>query len=72
MQAAQALGKQRLCRRCGESLSTFWPRLTTVMQMQRTPREQRASTIAALEGVSIETAAQWLRHDMHCECAATR
>ena len=70
MQAAQAFGKQRRCKRSGESLSAFWPRLTTVMQMQCTPRERRASTIAALEGVSTETAAQWLRHDMHCECAS--
>ena len=56
------------CSRCGEALHWAGPPLPTILVLQRTPRTDHVVRLAELEGVSVELAAEWVRHVYHKEC----
>jgi ribosomal protein L37E len=61
---------QTICKRCGESISSFWPTLRTSAKLQHVEKNLRVTAIVALEETTLENASDWVRHWFHQECPA--
>ena len=57
-----------ICRRCGAHIGTFFPKLKTVMQLQRLPRERHEAFIAEQEVASLSACQEWLAHHYYKTC----